>query len=112
MRQLLKMGEPKELNKDYLINLLKELEDNTKDYIYGKRCKIPWFTAGYGIPMYNIKCKVQSFEPYFEEFGMKFPNLNNYPGGDFLTLTNSSNNSGEEVIYKGEKIRVKNNCIS
>lgn len=50
------MGEIKELNREYLLKLLKELENERKDYIEGRKYNLQWFMTAYGIPMYNIKC--------------------------------------------------------
>lgn len=112
-----KMGEIKELNEAYLHDLVyHKLVFAAGGYTFGRKMNLGRFTERFGFTMYNIKCKIIAFKPYFEELGIEFPNLDECPGhllslpsrmGDDDVITEIS----EEFIYKNKKIVVKYNHI-
>lgn len=106
-----------ELNQEYLENLCERLifEIEIRYLIYDDAEEgNPWLQPMYLIPMWNIVEKLKKFKPYFHELDIKFPTMEVYRQPmDFSTVFPSTmiRSKEEELIFKGEKIRVKYNYI-
>lgn len=109
------MAEIQELNKSYLLNLIKHLRSEKKKFYraYPLYCqgKIPYdsFHEHYAIPLINIKEKIETFRYCFDELEVKYPKLPTIEEEVCRAVEYwyQEEEIEEELIYKGEKITVE-----
>lgn len=108
-----KMTELQEINEKFLQSLLENLENCTRYYMDGilvLRYRKPFFTRYIGLPMYAAREKIKSFEQYFEELKIPFPDLKLYPG-KLCYETRLICIKEEEYLFKNKKVFVKYNSV-
>lgn len=103
------------LNEDYLLNLCYRLdfEIELRALAHSVEDSDAWFQPMYLIPMWNIVEKIKAFRQYFIEFDITFPSHMYRQPIDLSTLfpSESIHIKQEELIFKGERIKVEYNYI-
>lgn len=92
------------INKDFLLSLIQELEDETKSYVWGIETKDPNLME-YGKDVLEKREKILGFENFFDDLEVPFPNLDCYP----RPFYHSSCTYGkiEEYLFQNEIVYVQ-----